>query len=552
MRALIPTLLLAPLIGPMFGQPVVYYRGIVNAGSYAPPGLPGGSIALGSVFTIFGRGLGPSSSPSLSFPLGTSLGGVTIQVTQGSSLVSAIPVFVSGGQINAIMPSNTAQGLNSLRVTYNGQTSNSVPVNIVNSSFGIYTATGTGIGPGIFQNYVSGQAPPLNSNATAAKPGQLAILWGTGLGPAPFPDNVAPTVMTLSTKTEVFVGGISAQVVYSGRSGCCAGSDEIQFTVPNNAPTGCWVPVYVRTGGTVVSNVTTMAIDPGGAQCTESANALATPLIKGGNLGIILAMRHSVDEDLGTSSGGEAVTDYVWEIMTRQTAGPFNFNPIISIPPAGTCTAYGAAGDLGTTALPAGTTGSGSTLDAGKTVTLSGGASPVSVALSTPAGVTLGEAGAAVNGLTWFPSSLVLNPGSFALSGGGTQVGSFQASFTMPAPLTWSNRNQTSTVTRSQGLTLNFAGAASGATVVASGLAVDLPHNSSAMFLCVAAPGATSITVPGDILANFPATAVTNQYKGAIYLGEWPFANPATFQASGLDFGAVLPGSILGKTVTFQ
>jgi len=550
MKSVASILFLAYLAAPLLGQPVVYYRGIVNAGSYMPSGLPSGSIARGSVFTIFGRGLGPASSPSLSFPLGTSLAGVAIQVIQGSSSVNAIPVYVSGSQINAIMPSNTALGVNSVRVVYNNQTSNPVPVNIVNSSFGIYTATGTGIGPGIFQNYISGQTP-LNTNTLAAKPGQLAILWGTGLGPAPFPDNAAPTVMTLPTKTEVFVGGISAQVAYSGRSGCCAGSDEIQFTVPANAPTGCWVPVYVRTGGTIVSNVTTMAIDPSGARCAEPANAFAPPLMNGGNLGVILAMRHSVNEDLGTSSPVEAVSDYVWEIMTKQAAGPFNFNPILSIPPAGTCTAYGGAGDLGTTALPAGTTGSGQTLDAGKTVILSSAGGSASVSLSTPAGVTLGEAGAAVNGLTWFPSSLVLNPGSFTLNGQGAQVG-FHASFTMPAPVTWTNRDQTLSVTRSQGLTLNFAGAPSGATMVASGLGVDLPHNSSAMFLCVAAPGATSITVPSDMLANFPATAVTNQYKGAIYLGEWPFASPSTFQASGLDFGAVLPGSILGKTVTFQ
>ena len=230
MKSLASILFLAYLAAPLLGQPVIYYRGIVNAGSYMPSGLPSGSIARGSVFTIFGRGLGPASSPSLSFPLGTSLAGVAIQVIQGSSSVNAIPVYVSGSQVNAIMPSNTALGVNSVRVVYNNQTSNPVPVNIVNSSFGIYTATGTGIGPGIFQNYISGQTP-LNTNTMAAKPGQLAILWGTGLGPAPFPDNAAPTVMTLPTETEVFVGGISAQVAYSGRSGCCAGSDEIHAQI---------------------------------------------------------------------------------------------------------------------------------------------------------------------------------------------------------------------------------------------------------------------------------------------------------------------------------
>jgi uncharacterized protein (TIGR03437 family) len=545
-------LLSAVFIAPLLAQPLVYYRGIVNAGSYMPAGLPAGSIARGSVFTIFGRGLGPSSSPSLSFPLSNNLGGVTVQVLQGSSAVNAIPVFVSDGQINAIMPSNAPLGANSLRVSYNGRSSNQAPINIANSSFGIYTATGTGIGPGIVQNFTSG-GTPLNTNALAARSGQTVILWGAGLGPAPFPDNVAPTVMNLATKTEVFVGGVSAPVTYAGRSGCCAGSDEVIFNVPATAPTGCWVPVYVRTEGKIVSNVATMAIDPGGLNCAEPANAFAAPLIKGGNLAAVLAMRHSVKEDAGTSAPVEAVSDYIWELASKETGGLFSFNPTLSIPPPGACTAYSVVGDLGTNALPPGATGSGQALDAGTKVTLSGGASPISVSLSNPGGLTLGEAGAAVTGLSWFPSSLVLNPGSFTLNGpGGTQIGAFQAAFTMPTPLAWTNRDQLSLVNRSQGVTLNFAGATTGATVVASGIAVDLPHNSSAMFLCVAAAGANSITVSPDMLANFPATTASTSFKSAIYLGQWSFASPTLFQASGLDIGAVMPVSIIGKTVSFQ
>lgn len=41
--------------GAVLGQqPIVYNRGTVNAASYAPPGLPNGLIARGSVFTVFG------------------------------------------------------------------------------------------------------------------------------------------------------------------------------------------------------------------------------------------------------------------------------------------------------------------------------------------------------------------------------------------------------------------------------------------------------------------------------------------------------------------
>ena len=51
---------------------------------------------------------------------------------------------------------------------------------------------------------------------------------------------------------EVYVGGKRADVTYRGRSGCCAGIDQIVFTVPQGVE-GCYVPVVVKTGD-VVSN----------------------------------------------------------------------------------------------------------------------------------------------------------------------------------------------------------------------------------------------------------------------------------------------------------
>jgi hypothetical protein len=41
-------------------QPFIYYRGVVNAASFEGAGLPAGSIVRGSIFTVFGSGLGPA------------------------------------------------------------------------------------------------------------------------------------------------------------------------------------------------------------------------------------------------------------------------------------------------------------------------------------------------------------------------------------------------------------------------------------------------------------------------------------------------------------
>ena len=112
-------------------QPLIYSRSVYNAASYMPSGVPGGAIARGSIFSLFGSNLGPSPAVSASaFPLGTALGGVSINVVQGSNTVSAIPLYVSASQINAIMPSNAPLGLASLQVVSGYFKSNLAPVQI--------------------------------------------------------------------------------------------------------------------------------------------------------------------------------------------------------------------------------------------------------------------------------------------------------------------------------------------------------------------------------------------------------------------------------------
>lgn len=103
-----------------FAQPLIAPRWIVNGASFMTRGLPAGSIAQGSLFTIFGVRLGPSSSPSLSFPLATHAGWCFVKITQGTTSVQAIPVFVSGAQINVIMPSNAPLGRVCERRSFSG------------------------------------------------------------------------------------------------------------------------------------------------------------------------------------------------------------------------------------------------------------------------------------------------------------------------------------------------------------------------------------------------------------------------------------------------
>ncbi len=548
-----PLLLFSLCTAALAQSPFIFYRGVVNVASYMPPGLPSGGIAQGAQFSIFGANLGPPTFPALTFPLSTTLAGVSISITQGSTTVAAIPVFLSPGQINAIMPSNAPLGAVSLRVTYNNFRSNPVPVNVVASAFGIFTSTGTGQGPGSIQNF-SPASVPLNGLSTPAVTGQTEILYGVGLGAALGPDNVAPTSANLPTQTEVFVGGVPATVSYSGRASCCSGIDQINFQVPAGAPFGCWVPVAVRTQGTVVSNTVTMAIGAG-SSCAEPTNPLATALISGGPQASFFAARFSTRHDVNTVSALEAMADYAAGVFFQQQANPYNFNPYLSLPPAGSCASYSVSSytpnDLPhLTNIMATLKG----LDPGALSVSTAGPPAVSLPAANFPGWINGYLGGSIPLLSQLPSNLLLNSGAFTLTAsGGADLPAFNVPFTMPAAFTWTNRNTLSTVNRTQPLSLSWSGVAANNTVLIAGLAADIPNSATSGFICTAHPTDISFTVPSFVLANLPAQHTrASQSLGVIYIAEMPLSNPTTFSTGSISSGTLMPAQVLGKSVAFQ
>lgn len=525
--------------------PSIKLHGIVNAASFFAAGLPGGSIARGSIFTIFGGALGPAQGTQVSsFPLGNTFSGVSITVTQAGNVVNALPLFVRQDQINAVMPSNAPLGWVSVQVTYNNARSNPAPAYVVNDSAGIFTSIGTGLGPGAIHNFVTAASQPANSTANSAKPGQVVTLFATGLGPITSPDNQAPPAGTLPTPVEVWVGGVPASVSYSGRSPCCSGLDQVIFTVPSAAPQGCWVPVEIRTSHATVSNFVSMAVDPKGAPCSDPSNPFSRAIVNGGSFGLLTLLRMAVHEDLGVNSAIDVTEDFVTMTATNQPGGAFAFAPFAGTPPPGSCTVYPGSGDffeggnVPQVAPPA--------LDPGKQFQVSGPGSSQSVTLqysAAPLGSYLP--------LYSLPNLLFLAPGKYAVSStGGANVGPFNASVTVPSPLTWTNRDQTTIVSRSQSLTLEWSPGAANQTVTILGIDSDLPTNSSALFLCTAPVGATSFSVPPEVLAAIPATQPSLLHsKSVIYVIS---SNDSTFAASGLNAAHADAVFMSGKTVSFE
>jgi uncharacterized protein (TIGR03437 family) len=191
---------------------------------------------------------------------------VVVTITQGATSTPAVLKFVSNTQINAILPSTLSVGDADITVTFNGVTGPAVPVKIADASFGVFYSSTNNVTYGIIQNVVSADSYPLNTTGTPARPGQIVVIWGTGLGAINSSDNVSPAGGTLPVSVQVSIGGQSATPSYSGRAPGFAGVDNVYVTLPAGVQTGCAVPVVVTVNG-IAANTVNLAVSSDGSAC---------------------------------------------------------------------------------------------------------------------------------------------------------------------------------------------------------------------------------------------------------------------------------------------
>ncbi len=531
-------------------KPFIFYRGVIHAASFAPPGSPAGAIPRGGLFSIFGKEIGPSAGAQVSaFPLGVELAGVRVTVTQADTVQDAIPVFVAGGQVNAILPSDAPTGLVSIRVSFNGETSNPVTARVVAHGPGIFTANQFGIGPAIVQNFVSATDIPLNSTAVSAGRGQLVTIWLTGLGAIDAPDNEAPPVATLPYDVEVFFGGVAASnIIYAGRTPCCSAVDQINAFIPETAPTGCFVPLTVRVNG-AVSNTVTIAIGEASGACSDSNNPFSETFVSGGKKGNLVLLRQDYSDQTVAARPFEHTIDQFYGIFSDQPGGPFPFAANRSLPPPGSCTAFTVQGDILEDATVLATPAVDLTAGAISITTPAGAAG----AMPVPPAMTLYAAllGHDVEIRDFDEVPLKLGPGSATIQGSGSgDVGAFEANVAIAEPVTWTNRVGPEAIDRANGVRFTWQG---NSQVVVGGISVDLPMNSSGVFACVAPADTNSFDVPDYLLTNLPPSRSTrNRSRSYLVVLSMPVGQPTEFNADGLDYGGAISIHAQMRGVVFE
>ncbi len=255
------------LCSAAFSQtPSVSAGGVLNSASFDPT-MP---VTPGSLISIFGSNLAATTATADSIPLSTALGNVSVTINGVPAPLNGVFHTPTFDQLNAQLPWNVATGTAQVVVTNNGVASPPQNVQVGQFSPGIFSVN-FGTGQAIAINNPdgslaapAGSIPGLSTRpAVVGDPGGLIIL-ATGLGP------VSPTVANGAASTDalryttttpvVLVGGVPAQVLFSGLSPNFVGVNQLNVILAPGTPTGNQVPLQIQVGGLTSTNQVTIAV----------------------------------------------------------------------------------------------------------------------------------------------------------------------------------------------------------------------------------------------------------------------------------------------------
>lgn len=504
-------------VSSLLAQPTVY--GLANNYSGTKAGLPNYGISPGSLFIIAGADLTTASNTAEMFPLTKTLDGTSVSVTVNGVTTQPTLYYILPTQIGAVLPEATPLGTGTLTVSSPAGTSQAVPIQVVQSDFGILTDNGAGYGPAAAFD-TSYNALTATHPAT---PGELIVFWGTGVGPDPNNDDSTEPQKTdnlTNIPMQVYIGGVSASVYYKGRS-AYPGVDEVFVYVPSGVPMGCYVSV-ATSSGSITSNYGTIPVAPSGASsCSDQIDFLSKYQALVGKSSANTATIEIDTETKQTSSGTTTSSGASAQFKTLdavQIYSELSSDHWLSL---GNCIV-----DQGNSA------GTPTVISAGPNLTLSGpGGEQASFTYSagrSPAAYTVTLSN------SFIPSA----GGTFTVNGAGgsgAQIGSFSAAVTIPPAITWTNMSAASQIIGSQGFTLNWTGGSSDGIVVISGDSTG-SAGIDVKFVCLVPAASGTFTVPPEVLLSLPNTTTSAS------LGVESLEDPATFTAPGLDFGFIYGG----------
>ncbi|MCU1334844.1 MAG: hypothetical protein JWO19_425 [Bryobacterales bacterium] len=500
---------------------------VTNNSSDIPAGFPNSGISQGALFKVVGSSLADDGDANLhdsQAGLPTTLNGAKITVTVGNTTVPVALYYATPTQIDGVLPANTPTGSGTLTVTHNGTVS--ATIQVVAAAPGITTYNN---GTVVAQDTARPTDPygGLITFTKSAVPGGTIIIWGSGFGATGDSDTVyTGTPHQTSVPYTVYIGGVQANVTYAGRS-VYPGVSVFAVLIPQNVPTGCYVPVAAVTGN-VVSNIGTLPIRAGGGACSDpqlgfSGDQISTlsgkDTVKTGTVVVSQTTLPGAGATPVTSNGAAAIFQQV-------TGASYAGGNAVSM-----------GGCILVQTLTGGSTGTTTGLDPG-TITVTGpGGAPV--ALSGFPGFA-GVYSATLPAIPSTGGAYVFNASG---GSGANAVGSFTTTVTFPNPLlSWTNQSAAANVARSQGLTFRWSGGTPGSFITLYGSSVS--GTASGSYICTAPQSAGQFTVPSYVLLGLPAGTGGSSVQNS--------TNYSTFSASGLDFAGAVGSVLVGVNSNYN
>ena len=348
--------------------------------------------------------------------------------TRGFGPAIRVPATViNSAQATAVVPPAIPLGTTTLRLAVDDQGSAPVSVEILAAAPALFVGQS---GSALAQNLDGSGKPTLNQLTHPALPGQTVTLWATGLGPYTTAD------------VTVEVAGESIHPGFAGHAPGQPGLDQINLTLPGDVFTGCYVPVTLHAGSRSSSAVTISTAAEDGA-CTHPLELSATQLAVLDKGGAITAGSINLTRSYQVSGEGVTRNEAAFADFHARSAGEIRLFSGLQQPEGLVfgCSLPRIGGVFGSLLTPTPNPAGPSLMFAGPEQQMliaavqgpfyNGAADPVSA-----------------------PTADQLPPpfftgGSWQVQApGGSLIGRFQQTFTLPAPLQWTNRESLGTIHR--------------------------------------------------------------------------------------------------------
>jgi uncharacterized protein (TIGR03437 family) len=267
MRHLVAAFLLAFAIAAHAQTPVISPGGVLNGASFDKTGQP---IPPGALVSVFGTDLTAATASASSVPLSTNLSGVSVTINGFSAPMLAVVKTPQFDQLNLQVPWEvSASGTAQVVVSRNGVVSAPLTITMGQAAPGIFAFNATqavafGNSDGAIAAAVNAGLPFTSHPARIGDPTTLVIL-ATGLGPvnppvrSGFDANDGQLHQTVIPPT-VTVGGVPAQVVFSGMTPQFVGVYQLNIVIAPGTPTGNAIPIRISSNGVTSPDGVTIAV----------------------------------------------------------------------------------------------------------------------------------------------------------------------------------------------------------------------------------------------------------------------------------------------------